>query len=329
MAATIKDIAKLTGLGLATVSAHINGVNVRPRNKEAIDKAIQDLGYVRNEYARGLKMHKSMTIGVLIPELSNIFSTTIISEMEDVLRMQGYGIIVCDCRSNKDIEVMSVQFLLSKMVDGLIIMPISSDCESLSKAHEANIPVVVIDRMTDSKKAAHIIINNREVSEAATSKLIERGHRKIAIITGNQDIYTARERFTGYRDALEKCGLYDNTLFYNGGLSVENGYLAMKQLISERSDVTALFVTNYEMTVGAIIAINEFGKKIPDDYSFVGFDNMELSKVISPSLATINQPLKEIGRQSANKILDLMQQNGLETVVLEAEFDEGESIKRI
>ena len=272
MAATIKDIARETSLAQSTVSAYLNGVNVRDKNKKLIENAIKKLDYVRNDYARGLKMHRSLTIGVLIPELSNIFSTTIISEMEDVLRKKGYGIIVCDCRSDKAIEKESIEFLMSKMVDGLIVMPINTDKDLFSLPIDRNVPVVVIDRLTESQDVSYIVINNKEISKCATENLIKNGHRNIALITGAKDVYTARERYKGYKIALDSVKSFNINYVYDGKLSTEGGYKAMKEIIHKHPEVTALFVTNYEMSIGAIIAINESGKKIPEDYSFVGFE---------------------------------------------------------
>ena len=329
MAATIKDIAKMTGLGYATISAYLNGVNVRPKNKEAIENAIAKLGYVRNEYARGLKTRKTMTIGVLIPELNNAFSTTIISEMEDVLRQNGYGVIICDCKTDLELEKKSLRFLISKMVDGLVIMPIATDGKIVDMATSQNIPTVVIDRITDNRSDSYIVINNQQVSHDAVAKLIEKGHKKIAIITGDNDIYTARERTNGYKLALQNNNCFDPNFVYDGGLSIDGGYLAMKDIIINNVDVTALFVTNYEMTIGAIIAINEFGKKIPKDYSFIGFDNQQLSRIFTPKLATVNQPLIEIGRSAANKIIDIINGEPRETIELNAQLCEGESIVRL
>ena len=190
MAATIKDIARETGLGYATISAYLNGTNVRPKNKELIEAAIQKLGYVRNEYARGLKTHRSMTIGVLIPELSNTFSTLIVSEMEDELRRHGYGILVCDCRSDPEIEKTSLRFLESKMVDGVIVMPISTDGKVFDLLPQ-DLPAVAIDRFTLSDRVSHVLINNREISARATRMLTDHGHRRIALISGSEGMFTA------------------------------------------------------------------------------------------------------------------------------------------
>lgn len=331
MATTIKDIANETGLGLATISAYINGVNVRPKNKILIENAIKKLGYIRNDYARGLKTHKSSTIGVLIPELANTFGTTIISAMEDVLRENGYGIIVCDCRTNEELEADSVRFLLSKMVDALVvIMPTSNDGSFLDVAIDGHIPVVVVDRLINRNDVVHIIINNREVSAAVVNKLVEGGHRAIGIITGDQNIYTAGERHRGYMDALTENNCYNKDLVFNGKLCVEGGYVAMKTLAAEHPEITALFVTNYEMTIGAIIAINEMGKSIGKDYAFVGFDNMGLSQVISPRLATVNQPMEDMGRIAAEMLLKAIESGSTvaQTITLQAKIEEGESIKR-
>lgn len=321
MAITIKDLAKETGLGSATISAYLNGVPVRSYNKEKIEQAIKKLGYIRNEYARGLKTHESRTIGVLIPELSNIFATSIISEMEEMLREKGYGIIVCDCRTDLNLEQESLRFLLSKMVDGLIIMPISTDSQALKIALDNNVPITVLDRMTDSDKVSHIVINNREISSQAVNNLIERGLRRIALITGDMEVYTAKERRMGYQEALEAAGCYDESLVYNGGLSVEGGYQSTKRMLKECKDIEAVFVTNYEMSVGSMIAMTEEGKLVGNEIEFIGFDNVEMSKVFTPKLATVNQPLKEIGQMAALTITSMIAGEPARNVVLNASIE--------
>lgn len=321
MAITIKDLARETGLGCATISAYLNGVPVRPYNKEKIEKAVKKLGYIRNDYARGLKTHKSRTIGVLIPELSNIFATTIISEMEEVLRAHGYGIIVCDCRTDLKLEQQSLKFLMSKMVDGLIVMPISTDGSALDIALDTGVPVTVIDRLTDNERVSHVIINNTEISKRATEKLISEGCRSIALISGPTTVYTAKERRRGYREAIEAQGEYDESRVYNGELSVEGGYQATKRILSDFPDVDGIFVTNYEMTVGCMIALSELGKKIGDEIKFIGFDNVEMSQVFTPKLTTVNQPLKEIGQFAADTILAMIDGDKPRDIVLKANIE--------
>lgn len=321
MATTIKDISKKTGLGLATVSAYINGVKVKPKNQEAIEQAIKELGYVRNEYARGLKMHRSMTIGVLIPELSSVFSTSIISEMEDELRKHGYCVIVCDCKTDAELERKSIDYLMSKMVDGLIVMPVTTNGDIFKKPQEQDLPIVVIDRMTDNTSVSHIVINNREIACKATQCLMRKGNKRVALINGPSSVYTATERLKGYMEAVSGGGEYDPDIVLDGCFTVEGGYRAMKELLLKNPPVHAVMATNYDMTIGAIIAINEEGKHIPEDLNFIGFDNHEVSKVLTPRLMTVSQPIKDIGKIAAKKILGLINKKATnENIVLEAEI---------
>lgn len=321
MAATIKDIANKTGLGLATVSAYINGVKVKPKNQQAIERAIKELGYVRNEYARGLKMHRSMTIGVLIPELKSVFSTSIISEMEDELRKHGYCVIVCDCKTDAELEKKSIDYLMSKMVDGLIVMPVTTDGTIFKKPQEQGLPIVVIDRMTDNAEVSHIVINNRQVAKSATQILLRKGNKRIALINGPTSVYTAAERLSGYVEVVTAEGEYVPDIVIDGNFTVEGGYRAMKELLLKNPPVHAVMVTNYDMTIGAIIAINEESKRIPDDLEFIGFDTQDISKVLTPRLITVNQPIKEIGNTAAKKILELIdKKKPNENIILEAEI---------
>ena len=320
MAVTIKDLARETGLANATISAYLNGIPVREYNRIKIEEAIKKLGYIRNDYARGLKTHRSGTIGVLIPELSNVFSTTIITEIEECLRNKGYGIIVCDCRTDLHREEESVRFLLSKMVDGLIIMPVSTDKKAFAVAVQKNIPVVVIDRKTNSEDVSHIVINNREISREATERILAKGCRKIALVTGDTEVYTAKERKAGYEDAMRKAGVYDESFVKNGGLSVDGGYSATKEILAEIPDVQAIFVTNYEMTIGSIIAINEEGRKIGKDIEFTGFDKVEITSSFVPAMHTVNQPLEEIGRVAADVMTEMIEGACPRDIVLKAEI---------
>lgn len=320
MAVTIKDLARETGLANATISAYLNGIPVREYNRIKIEEAIKKLGYIRNDYARGLKTHRSGTIGVLIPELSNVFSTTIITEIEECLRNKGYGIIVCDCRTDLHREEESVRFLLSKMVDGLIIMPVSTDKKAFAVAVQKNIPVVVIDRKTNSEDVSHIVINNREISREATERILAKGCRKIALVTGDTEVYTAKERKAGYEDAMRKAGVYDESFVKNGELSVDGGYSATKEILAEIPDVQAIFVTNYEMTIGSIIAINEEGRKIGKDIEFTGFDKVEITSAFVPAMHTVNQPLEEIGRVAADVMTEMIEGACPRDIVLKAEI---------
>lgn len=327
----MKDLARATGLGLATISKYINGGNVLEKNKIAIDKAIVELGFTVNEFARGLKTKRSKTIGIVIPELSNVFITSILTVVGDILRSNGYGTLVCDCRTDVAREREAVEFLLSKQVDGIINMPVSRTGEHMLPAVQKSIPVVLLDRMIPELKdrVNAVLVNNTEASAMATNLLLEAGHTNIGIILGPQNIFTSQQRLLGYTQSLIEnslCPEQDNIIYAD--YSVEGGYEGMKQLLQK--ELTAVFVTNYEMTLGAIMAINELGINIPNDISFIGFDNQQLAKVIKPKLTIVTQPLTEIGKQAANILLRRLSGKEAadpETIVLSTKIEEGDSIK--
>lgn len=303
IAATIKDVAKYTGLSIATISKHINGGNVLEQNKILIDNAIEKLGYKVNEIARGLKTNKTMTIGVLIPSLKNIFSTTIISCVENILMDYGYSTIVCDYKQRPDLENSKFDFLLQKSVDGIIIMPENIDKERIELALSRNIPVIMIDRTIKGLECDVVLVDNLNASYNAVEYLISKGHKRIGIICGPQDIYTAQERLKGYYRVLEDYNIaIDDEIIKFGDYEFESGYNLLNELMDNNAP-TAVFVTNYEMTLGAVMAINERNLRIPEKLSFIGFDNIELSKVVKPPLSVVIQPMDLIGETAAKLLI--------------------------
>lgn len=308
MAATIRDITKMTGLSLATVSKYLNGGNVLPENRTLIEHAIKKLNYEVNEVARGLAKNRTKTIGVLIHNLDNIFAGTIIAHIEDILRQHDYGTIVCDCRGDIALEEQEIKFLLSKRVDGIITIPTSGNSKYLDSVVSRGIPIVLIDRTFEDKRFDCVLVDNSEASFQAVTTLIQKGHEKISIVCGNDNEYTARERLLGYYKALENNNIkIDLDFVKRGSLTVEHGYEATKSLMTATNRPTALYLTNYEITLGAIIAINELGLSFPDDVSIIGFDNLMLSKVVKPTLWMVVQPMEEIATSAAHIMLKRLQ----------------------
>ena len=334
MAATIKDIARETGLSLATISKYINGGNLREKNRVAIERAIKKLDYHVNEYARGLKSKKSRTVGMVLPELSNLFNMKIVSVIERILQEQGYSIIICDSQNNLEQEARSVEFLLSKQVDGIINIPMGNSSSHLAPAVEHQIPILLLDRPLDKLNdvVSCVLIDNQRAARMAVRLLLDAGHRSIGVVVGPAGVYTAEMRLKGYREALEEYGIpFEERLVARASLTVEGGYRQMRRLLKESKDMTAVFVTNYEMTLGALIALNKEGVQIPQELSIVGFDNiMDLSRVFRPSLTIVSQPMEQIGIQAARLILERLSGDASAapmTVTLSATLREGASIQ--
>lgn len=297
-------MAKAAGVSIATISKYINGGNVLDNNRIQIDKAIKELDFKVNGIARGLKTNKTMTIGVLIPDLENVFCMSIVSNVENVLMQHGYSTIICDYKQNAKLEQEKFDFLVNKMVDGIITMPIGSYTEGVKGLLGQNIPVVLIDRPIKEVSCDTVLVDNLNASYDAVEQLIIKGHKRIGIICGPEDIFTAQERLKGYIRVHEDYSMdVDRSLIKTGNYMMESGYDLINELFDMPERPTAVFVTNYEMTLGAIMAINERNIKIPDELSFIGFDNLQMAKIVKPSLSIVVQPMKQIGETAANVIL--------------------------
>lgn len=302
--ATIKDVAKYAGVSIATVSKYLNGGNVREENRKRLEEAIRVLDFKVNDMARALKTNRTMTVGVLIPSLENIFFTSIVSNIENILIQNRYSTIICDYREDPKLEREKLGFLVGKMVDGIIMVPHGGNIEAIQEVIEKGIPIVFIDRLIKSVQCDVVLADNLNASYDAVEQLIIRGHRRIGIICGPDSVYTTKERLKGYIRVHEDYAVdIDENLILHGNYDVESGYRLLLHFIEMENPPSAVFVTNYEMTLGAIMAINERDIKIPDQLSIIGFDNIQLAKIVKPSLSIVVQPIEQIGETAARLLL--------------------------
>ncbi|MDO4633644.1 MAG: LacI family DNA-binding transcriptional regulator [Eubacteriales bacterium] len=310
MAATIKDIARMTGLGLATISSYLNGGNVREKNRIKIEKAIEELHFEVNEVARGLKTNRTHTVGVVIPELNNEFCSEVITSMEDVLRSHGYAAMVCDCRTNPELERQAVEFLSRKRVDALVNMPVDSSGEHLRQFAAQGRPIVLMDRAVSSEICCdRVLVDNVSATKHAVEYLLKRGHRRIGVLAGPKEIFTVDERLRGYLEALGEAGIRpDEKLIYCGDFTLESGICGMKKLRAENPEMTAVLAINYETTIGAMIGLNEQHLRVPEQMSLIGFDNRHFARACSPGLTFVAQPTRKIGEEVARLVLERLKE---------------------
>ena len=301
---TIKDVAKYTGLSIATISKYINGGNVLERNKEVIEVAIKDLNFRVNEMARGLKTNKTKTVGILIPNLEQVFCTSIVSNIENILIKFGYSTIICDYKEDSKLEKDKLQFLVNKMVDGIIMMPMVHEEAIIQEVINEGIPIVLIDRVLNNVECDVVLVDNLNASYDAVEQFIIRGHKRIGIIVGPEEVYTAQERLKGYYRVHEDYNIpVCRELIKYGDYKIDSGYEYLKELMDLEKLPSAVFVTNYEMTLGAVMAINERSINVPEELSIIGFDNLQMAKIIKPPLSIVMQPIQNIGEISAETLL--------------------------
>lgn len=303
MASTIRDVAARAGLSVGTVSKYINGKAVKESTRLAIEEAIKELDFHPNNIAKGLRNAKSFSIAILLPMLDSMFCTSMISSIESTLSPLGYSVIVCECHNNAEMELRKTQYLIDRMVDGIVLIPYSLNGKQIEMIQKNNIPLIVLDQEIQNHQTDCIVLDNEIAGYESTHHLIELGHKDIAIITGNYNHYTTVGRLKGYKKAMVEAGLTpSNEYIQCGDYSIDGGYEAMIHLCRTKKRPTAIFISNYDMTIGAYLAINYLNLKIPEDISVIGFDNFPLANVVNPPLSFAEQPTNIMGTE-AGKLL--------------------------
>ncbi len=332
MAATIKDIREKTGLSLATISKYLNGGNVLPENRRKIEAAVEELHYEVNELARGLATKRTQMVGVVVFGVENMFCGRMIKFIGEKLRRHGYGLLICDSNLSEQVEAENIGFLLSKKVAGIIVIPVSRDAKFLEPTRHAGVPVVLLDRPLPGDEYDCVRINNAAAARKAVGLLLANGHRKIAVISSDEKLYTGWERCRGYDAAMAGAGLavpeqYRKT----GSHSIEFGYRGMWELLRLDDRPSAVFITNYEVTLGAVIAVNESEFFCPNDISIIGFDELLLDQIVQPRLHTVVQPMREMAERATELLLRRIggESGSPVELVLGTHIKEGNSVRQL
>ena len=309
MAATIKDIAERAQCGVATVSSYLNGGNVRPENREKIESAIRELHYTVNETARQLKTNRTRLVGAVIPEFDSNFSARILSVISDELRKEGYALLASDCRSDAGREKEAVDFLIRRRVDGLFMIPVDLTGKTAGRFARTGKPLVLIDRQIDGLSCDTVCVDNEGAICSVVNDLVERGHRAIGLLTAPREIQSTRNRIIGYRRALTARGIPVNEEYIlSGPDTIDNGMRHLTQLLTEHPEITAVIAASFQITFGAVIAVNEMGIDIPARLSLIGFDQPQFARAVHPRLTIVSQPVEDIGRRAAHLMLQRLRE---------------------
>jgi len=304
---TIKDVAKLADVSIGTVSRYMNGYKIKEENRQRIEEAIESLDFKLNPMARGLRTNKTFTVGVLIPRITDIFCTQVIEGIEEVLNPLNYGIVVCSANDNLQLQTEKLNYLKDKYVDGIIVMPVSSSDFNAEEVVDGNTPIVLIDRLVKNFEMDAVISDNINGSYSAVEMIINKGHRKIGIIAGPQEIFTAQERLTGYLRAHKDFNIEVNENYIvHSSYTKEGGMEAIKKLLDLSDPPTVIFTTNYPTTVNSMKVLLERGLKIGQEVSLCGYDQTDLFQMFHPPLSVVVQPSREIGINAAEILLKRM-----------------------
>ena len=302
----MKDVARMAGVSTSTVSHVINNNRfVSEAVREKVDRAISTLNYAPSALARSLKLNQTHTIGMLLTTSSNPFYAEVVRGVEDSCYERGYSLILCNTAGDEERMNRSLETLLQKRVDGLLIMCTESHLPSAAILNRyPSIPTVMMDWAPFEGRGDIIQDNALLGGELATQHLIDSGYTRIACISGPLDKTPARLRLEGYRDAMARAGLtiHDGNELI-GNFEFSGGFEAMQMLLALEVRPQAVFICNDAMAVGAYLALYQAGLRVPQDIAVVGYDDIELAQYMTPPLTTIHQPKDELGELAIDVLI--------------------------
>jgi LacI family transcriptional regulator len=302
---TIKDVARQVGVSTATVSHVINNTRfVSEGLKQKILQTIRELNYQPNAIARSLVKRKTHTIGIIISDILNPFYTAIVRGVEDVTYKSGYNVVLCNTDEDPEKEILYIQILMEKRIDGLVISTAFQDGGHPLLSQLKGIPLVAVVRKIKNLASDAVLGDNSGGVYQAIDHLIRLGHREIGIISGPTGLSSGAERLAGYRKALEGHRIpIEEDWIKIGDFKRESGYSLTKELFKLSPFPTALFVANNQMTIGALQALTELKIRIPEDISFVSFDDMEWYSFLNPPLTTVEHSPYLLGKTAGEVLL--------------------------
>jgi LacI family transcriptional regulator len=307
-AITIIDVAREAGVSYATVSRVINNKqHVRPDTRERVQRAMTKLGYVVNQQARSLAGGDSRVIGLLVHDLGTSYIGEIIRGVDTELARAQYDLMLYTTHRRKTRETAFVASLSRGLADGLLLVLPRNAEAYLDSLRLRQVPYVLIDHQGFDNTGPSVVATNERGAYDATSYLIRVGHRRIGFITGALDLPCARDRQAGYRRALQEHGLpHDPGLIQEGNFFQPQGFSAAYRLLEQPAAPTAIFASNDVTAFGAMEAAHEFRRRIPEDLSIVGFDDIPQAAQVHPLLSTVRQPLEEMGRLATRMLLEIL-----------------------
>ena len=330
----IKDLAQKTGLSITTVSRVLTGkaeqYRIGKKSQEKVIAAANALNYIPNLFAASLKSGRSHTVALIVPSLSNPFFAGIACSINQEIRRFGYITIIGDSDENQEIEKTELQQLISRNIEGLIIVPCGNQGEYLQELHNQGLPIVCIDRYFEDIDISYVSTDNYYGAFSATKLLIENGHKAIVCIQGVRQSTPNRLRVKGYQDAMKEAGI-NKSYVVGDDFSVQNGYLETKLLMQQKSKPTAIFSLSNTIAMGCMKAFKEENICVPEDISLITFDDHPYLDYLSTPLSCVAQPVADISKIAVKFLFAKMENSKIPTkqLLLKPEIKLKESIRQI
>ncbi|MBE0690940.1 MAG: LacI family DNA-binding transcriptional regulator [Anaerolineae bacterium] len=310
---TIREVADHVGVSPATVSRVLNNYPyISDEVRQNVLKAIAELGYEPNRVAQRLRATSSRLLGIIVTDITNPFLSTIMATIEAVFFKLGYSVMMSNTTADPKKELEYLSMMENEGIAGLVIAPTSENVERIAELAMEGLPIVVIDRRMSTERIDMVLSDNIAGAHMAVDHLIGLGHARIGHIGGPLHLTSGRERYQGYQEAMRAAGLpVEQSWVRFGDHRHESGYNSALELLEIDPPLTALFIENNMMTLGALNALHDKGIRIPDEIAIVGFDDTAWARSLNPPLTVIAQPMVEIGLRAAELLQERIQQPDL------------------
>lgn len=318
MSVTISDVAKKAGVSPATVSKYLNRKTISPKSYDRVEEAIRELNYQVNDFARGLRTNTSKMIGLLVPGIDNIFTTSLFKETEKQLTDYNYSLVLCNYNNSAAVFVEKIAFIRRRMVDGVVILLGGQTTElvvqGLHELQEAHIPFVLVNGRVEGIEADTVLADNAQAIHDCVTHLLKNGHRKIGMIMAPKNSYNVHERKAGFRKAYVDAGLTAHEELLLEFDDDRHWPLVAKEkmigFLQEHPDLTALVLPGYRLTIAGIDAIHHVGRRIGEDIALIGYDCDAINGALSPSITYIRLPADEIAVNAIEALIDAIKHKG-------------------
>jgi DNA-binding LacI/PurR family transcriptional regulator len=309
---TLDAVAARAGVGRGTVSRVINGsAHVSPRARDAVEQAIAELGYVPNRAARSLVTRRGDAVALAVSEpesrvFSEPFLAGIIRGVSAELNATDLQLLLVMAQTEAERDRLH-RFLTARHADGVLLVSLHGTDPLPGMLADIRVPCVLVGRPAGGQQVSYVDADNEGGAQLAARHLLTTGRRRVATITGSQDMDVGVRRLAGYRTALEEAGSYDPQLVARGDFSEASGRKAMRRLLAAHPDIDAVFAASDPMAAGALAVLQEQGRSVPDDVAVVGFDDSIIARHVNPPLTTVHLPVEEMGQRGVRLLIDRMQ----------------------
>lgn len=322
--ASMREVADLADVAISSVSRVLSGhPDVSADMRERVLDAVNQLEYEPDFLAQSLRRGATLSVGYVVGDISNPLIATITSGAESVLRQAGYSMLLMNSENDPELDAAHIRFFQARRVDGMILSLASErQQETLDVLAQVDVPVIMVDRDVDAQLDASIVRNDHKAGmRAAVDHLLDLGHRRIALITGGLDLWPVRERIAGVTEAVIARGVPDETISLVGSLSAEHGERSTEQVLAMGPRPTAIIAGGNQVLAGCIRSLHRHGIRIPDDISLVTCDEVDLSELHSPPIASIARDTLRLGNTAAELLLERIAGGEPRTVLLPTTFN--------